>query len=248
MDETTNSPETDEIDLILRRIAPDPCFAKPAASGLVYPEKWQDASLLIHLAYAVTRQPNNLHCHVRRIRAAAALALPEALAEAMTDLFIVLGDKGRDLREGMLKDWGERLPAEHLARLERALPAAIEANEPLPVHARLTKGHAGRSGFVVRSEAEQDGIPAGKQNVPAFLDTIRDLIDSGHLDEACTLLENELSRAETALWQEGAPELARLYRYVAGGEARARAWWAVLWRQHRERARDWAELLGQGLV
>jgi len=239
-------PEKNEVEVILQDIFFDPCFSIPEANGLDYPEARRDESLFDHLSYAVTQQPNNLHHHLRRIRLSAALGLPEMLAEAITDLFIVLGDKGGDLQERVLKSQENQLPEHWFSWLCRALRTGIDSHTPLPDRSRLTKGNTGRSDFVVPLQALEPEIPTREHDAQMLLETVRDLLNCGGLEEACLLLENELPKAGDALWEEGALELARLYRYMEGGEARARSWWAMLWRQRRERALAWAELLTQG--
>ncbi len=231
---------------VLQGVRHDPYFTAPAAGGLDYPAERRNEALLAHLSHAVAHQPANLHLHLRRIRLAAALALPEPLAGAIADLFIVLGDKGQDLRKHILNTWKGPLSRQQLAMFRQALYAGIDAYTPLPaIRSRLSKGNGGRRHRIVvplgaaANAADTEGMTG------VFLETVRDLIDSGRLVEASEALEKALPEADETLWGEGAIELARLYRYLEDGESRARSWWAVLWRSNRSRAQAWAELVTQ---
>lgn len=235
-----------ETEVLLRGLSIDVCFSKPGAGGLDYGERLRTQALLDHLAHAVARRPADLMVHVRRIRLAAALEHEAPLAEALADLFIVLGEKGKDLRTRALRDWGAGLSQPSREILERALADGTDGLAPLPFRCRLSGGTAGRRGWVEPYEAPADatGVPARAERVP--LDTALDLIDSGQLDDACTLLETWLPQAEDEMWREAAPELARLYRYLDNGEQRARAWSSALRNASEDRARAWAALTGNG--
>jgi hypothetical protein len=124
----------------------DPAFVAPQPNGLDFPENRRSPALLTRYSYAVTRQEKNLRLHVQRIRLAAALDASETLAEALADLFIVLGIHGQSLRERMLEYAGPHIPECWQETLKRG--REIDSRTPLPGRSRLTLGRQGRSNFI----------------------------------------------------------------------------------------------------
>ncbi len=230
---------------LLAELSIDASFCTPAAGGLDYPEPQRSGALLDHLAHAVARRPGDLMAHVRRIRLAAALEREMPLAEALADLFIALDGKGAGLRARALWNWGTDLSSSSRELLERAHANGINANVPLPFRCRLKRGNSGRTDWVESFEAPKvtDASPVNADRIA--YETALDLIDSGRLEDACALFEAWLPGVGEHMWDEAAPELARLYRYLENGEERARALGAALQNSHRERAIAWAALLGR---
>ena len=225
----------------------DAAFAVPEAGGFKYPAAIRGFSLLMHLGDRVARRPDDLRVHIQRIRLADSLNESDALAEAVSDLFIVLKDKGGELRSSLLKQYSRKFPEEWRNLLQTSFTSGMTESTPLPGRSRLTMGSRGRRDFIVSTENASLGQTLAQSDMDVVKEA-RDMIDSGQLEEACLLLETGLPNAEEAVWQEGARELAQIYQYINDGEARAQAWWRVLSKASQPRAKYWADLLNQNSV
>lgn len=237
-----DSPAGDELLVsAAQEVFINPSFACSNIRTLDFPQSLQNGVLLTQLAYRVARQPKNLLNHMQRIRLAEALQARETLTEALADLFITLKDKGVDLRRQVLKRSWPMLSEVWRELFYRSFATGIDEKTPLPGRSRLTAGNIGRRDFIVVERVEKSrSVQQGEEEV---LESARDLLDSGALDEARVLLENWLLSTDNALWQDGAHELARLYLYLEDGEARALAWWESLVRQQPEKMQMWSDIL-----
>lgn len=63
-----------------------------------------------HLVQCLLRNPHDLTCHVRRVHLWLNQPGFDGLAAALTDLFLVLGPNGTDLRQRLLAQADGRLP------------------------------------------------------------------------------------------------------------------------------------------
>ncbi len=106
--------------------APDPVFRQVAAHDLAVHSDAPDAQMADWLAFQVSAEPANLLGHVRRIAYERRYGDAASTAAAMTDLLIVLGPRGRTLKQRML------------ALCKRAMPGALAAiTQPLADTGRL---------------------------------------------------------------------------------------------------------------
>lgn len=220
----------------------DAAFMATENRSFTYPENVRNPSLLTHISEQITRVPSDLRLHVQRIRLAEMLDMPEALAEAIGDLFITLGDKGIELRTNLLNRYESCIPNEWRRLFQSHFEQGLLPETRLPKRSRLTTGGAGHKDFIAPKKQQGTPLPEEK-NGSHILEAIRDMQDSGQLEEACSTLENWLPNADEIFWREGAQELARLYRYMDNGEVRANDWWKFLWDHSPARAEYWAEFL-----
>lgn len=143
-----------------------------------------DMSILNTLVLRVSRKPNDLLAHLRRIYFCYQNALPEPLYAALLDILIVLDQKGKDLSRRLF--WGSRsiLDAEQQAFLESVIQGgqAIQGNR----FSMFTKGLVGvpillKVGQQVQVQHDYLGLAA-------------DFIEYSQLEEAMTILEQGLEQ------------------------------------------------------
>ena len=142
---------------------------------------------LCHLEQRIARNPRDLLSHVRRLYLANALGDTDAIAGALTDLFLVLGEEGQRLRERMLRLCQSNLEPEQLTFFRSHLEHGLDGNEAMPAtpQSRLSKRLLGTTKIVTRAETDN----SVKQN-PVQL--ARDSIANGHHDVAQAVLEGAL--------------------------------------------------------
>lgn len=143
-----------------------------------------EMSILNTLVLRVSRKPNDLLAHLRRIYFCYQNALPEPLYAALLDILIVLDQKGKDLSRRLF--WGSRsmLDAEQQAFLESVIQGgqAIRGNR----FSLFTKGLVGvpmllEVGQQVHVQHDYLGLAA-------------DFIEYSQLEEAMTILEQGLEQ------------------------------------------------------
>ncbi len=228
---------SDEPDIFV-----DPGFATPLRNGFDFPDNFRGSAMAALLACRVERQPNDLRIHVQRICHAAAIGETEEQAQALADLFIVLGAKGVGLRARMLKGYGEKIPPAWKALLYGRFISGLDAYVPLPARSRLTAGTRGRRHFIALKKEDEARIGAEGRDFRPAREIMLDLINSGRLSDACLMLESELKKIDDRQWEENAVELIRLYRYMDDGEARANGCLNTLLRLSPAKAEQWAAL------
>ena len=164
--------------------------------------------LLEHLAHRVSRNPADLLSHVQRVMLCARLHLCDEVYGALLDLFIALGDKGHALRVRLLAQCRGMLSAQQLGVLEPAVLSGISAMDVVPLvgHSRLSAGVSGSVDIVSMIDANQ---PTSATSV---IDEARDLLDSGHIEMACDLLEPALLASPQNL--EISQELLTIYHHT----------------------------------
>lgn len=133
----------------------DPAFVLEAERGLalsvearsrVEPrEAWR------WLAMRVARQPCDLRAHAQRVRLLAEVGEGARLFGALVDLFLVLGDKGRELRTALLATARPALDPDDHAWLRSHLVAGLPRETGLPFALGSVVAHgAYGSGALVR--------------------------------------------------------------------------------------------------
>lgn len=162
-------------------------FIEPRA-WLAEPPAAAESQLRGHLAHRISRNPGDLLAHVQRIQLCIRARASDELYGALLDLFIALGGKGRALRGRLLARCRPLLAAPQREALARGVSAGIAATDVVPEaqHSRFCA--AVRGTLLLVSQAES------KQAPPAFdvVDEARDLLDSGQILAARTLLERTL--------------------------------------------------------
>ncbi|MEN9890815.1 MAG: hypothetical protein RLY78_1110 [Pseudomonadota bacterium] len=114
----------------------DPAFVLEAECGLVLSiearsrveprEAWR------WLAMRIARQPYDLRAHAQRVRLLAETGEGSRLFGALVDLFLVLGDKGRELRGALLALARPALDPDDHAWLQSHLAAGLPRETGLP--------------------------------------------------------------------------------------------------------------------
>ncbi len=152
-----------------------------------FPVPGLESPYLRHLEQRITRNPRDLLSHVRRLYLADALGDVDAITGALTDLFLVLGQQGRQLRGRLLKLTGDKLAAEQRQFFEKHLEGGLDSNEPIPqfTRSRLSKRVSGTTNIVSRVKADTSHSIGPVQ-------LARESISKGHYDVAQAVLEGAL--------------------------------------------------------
>lgn len=202
----------------------DPAFSVPVWRGLTPAGEMASEANGDYLAHWLARHPRDLFRHAQRVSLHGARGDGDQAYAALLDLFIALGEKGRPLRERLLKQVWRLLSPEKRAVLERGLESGISrvhrlGDVPGSVLGRPIQG---RLDMVRR----QDAVDAGR----SYLEEARALIADSLIDEARSVLEQAL--LEDPEDAEVAEELVLLYRATRDDEG-----YAAMWRQLRQRGR-----------
>ena len=142
-----------------------------------------------YLDHAVTRTQNDLRSHVQRIFLHVDRKDADAVYGALLDLFLILKERGRPLRERMLKVSRSSLAEERHRFLEQHLKTGIRASDPIPPSrsSLFSKGLSGSNSLVIKLETR-----GNSQQNP--LDEARDYLEYGQVDEARQVLEAAILR------------------------------------------------------
>lgn len=169
---------------------PDPIFLLDSSVAFRVPARIDAETALRKLELRISRDPQDLLSHVRRILVLTDVSDPEALFSAMVDLYLALGNQGLALRSLLLEIVAEYLPADEHAYLEQRLEDGLRAKQRLPITSasRLSPGLIG-SPTMVR-EPDRSAYAAPVQG--SALDTARQLLEDGDLDSARLVLEDAL--------------------------------------------------------
>ncbi len=151
-----------------------------------FPVPGLERPYLRHLEQRIVRNPRDLLSHVRRVYLAAALDDDAKLAGALTDLFLVLGRDGRELRQRLLRLVGGQLDLQHLRFFEDHLDCGLDESEATfdTPESRLSKRLLGTTSIVSRAD-----------DANGFDDPVRLALESisrGHDDLAQAVLEGAL--------------------------------------------------------
>ena len=149
---------------------------------------WRDQAC-DYLAQRVARVPQDLHSHVQRIHIHLQKQESAALAGALLDLFIVLEDKGRPLRERMLKLSQPHLDQDHYQLLFDGLSTGLSSTSPMPgvFFSMLSKGLVGSNRLVEFCDEHEDDIED-------VLAEARDYLEYSQINEARKVLEAAVLR------------------------------------------------------
>ena len=194
---------------------------------------------LSHLEQRIARNPRDLLSHVRRLYLSNALGESDAVAGALTDLFLVLGAEGRKLRRRMLRMVEAQLEQEQRAFFNSHLEIGLDGSEAMPAtpQSRLSKRLSGTTSIVSRTRSDNSVAENPVQ-------LARDSIANGHHDVAQAVLEGALetdpgnrqvSEALLALYSnlDLRESFARTYTSMLGRHLASRELWDRLASSHR---------------
>jgi hypothetical protein len=192
-----------------------------------------------HLEHRIQRNPRDLYAHVRRVMMYRDLGHNDRGFGALVDLYLILGPRGRPLREKMLDRFEDRLTHKQYRFLCSHLVSGLSASEPLPTgtHSLLAKGISGTTQIVVRSdepggeaqpviaarrrmaEGDETGaqalLEAAVREDPGSMDVCKELLDlyreKGLPDDFFSMYAECLSRdlALPGLWEETQQQFLR---------------------------------------
>lgn len=169
-------------------------FLLPGYKGL-----WLDATSWNREAanYFISRSarnPRDLRNHVQRINHQIQQKNPDGVYGALLDLFIILKDRGRPLRERMLKSARQLLRDEWFETLNQRLDRGITELDAMPLsHSSiLSKGCAGSRRLV-----EKIGDSAALDW--DTLQEARSYLEYGQVDQAQSLLETAILQGSLRL-------------------------------------------------
>lgn len=161
-----------------------------------------------YLSHRVSKIPLDLTSHAQRIRLYLALKDSNATYAALLDLFIVLGSNGTLLRKRLLHQASQVISTENYEFIS-LIPvdaAVISSDTPLSHLAVLSLGRTMEKKVIRKIDNE---IPE-KTEDPVV--TAKDLINSGQIEQARSLLESTLiNEPEHAGASE---ELLQIYRHT----------------------------------
>jgi len=172
-----------------------------------------------YIAYRIVRSPMDLCNHVRRIMLQHDMGDSDGLYAALLDLFIVLENKGFELRRRVLEGARNRLTEQQYRRLSACLNSdQVQCDRlPAPPDSMLAKGLIGTRTLV--EAADDDNESARDPLIEA-----REYIEYSQVDQARALLEQAiLDQPERT---ELHSELLEIYR-----STRDRASFLAFWRR-----------------
>jgi hypothetical protein len=185
-------------------------FLEPDDAGLGIPrgvdlDKWAN-----HLAHLSAREPHNLLNHVRRVYLHLLRRQPDALYGAMLDLFLVLGEKGGNLRGRLLRKGRDLLRREHYDLFLTHYKQGLHSNQPLPPSRYSVLGNffSGRMTLVKQQTSLKE--PVRERIDP--LEQAREELTYGDVATAQRILEAALLRLPQR--EDLHLELLELYRHT----------------------------------
>lgn len=185
-------------------------FLEPANKGFGVPKGVNLDKWATHLAHLSAREPGNLLNHVRRIYLHLARRQPDALYGAMLDLYLVLGEKGGNLRGRLLRKGRDLLQREHYDLFLTHYKYGLHSNQPLPPSRHSVLGNFFRGRMTLVKQQTSLNEPARERIDP--LDQAREELNYGDVATAQRILEAALlrlpQRADLHL------ELLELYRHT----------------------------------
>jgi hypothetical protein len=151
----------------------------------VEPEQWAT-----HLAYLSAREPGNLVNHVRRIYLHLELKQPDALYGAMLDLYLILGDKGANLRKRLLIMSEKDLPADRYNLFTTNLEKGLQRSQSFPVSQYSVFGNFMQGEFKLIDEGAGVKQKSTRQMDP--LEMAHEELTYGDVSVAQEILENAI--------------------------------------------------------
>lgn len=190
----------------------EPCFL-PSKNLLSHANIYGVERIKAYLAHRIARKPSDLYSHTQRVRLHQLLGDTEGAYGALLDLFIVLGKNGRPLREHLFRKLQPDLCYKHYFTLLKYLDKPISATDHVPL-ARNSMLCFSVTGNITLVKREQ---PVSSEIYQDPLDEIRDLLNSGHISPAQSLLEQSLLAEPQR--DDLSRELVTIYRHTRDKES-----------------------------
>ena len=172
--------------------------------------------IMAFLSRQIVREPADLQLHLRRIELFRQQQRGDGVYGGLLDLFLVLRDKGRPLRQRLLNRFAGCLEPAQKAALARGVAGA--SPPPASRCSMLQDGRRGRRLLVIRQQGSR-AAPARDASRDVIEDA-RDLIDSGQVGAATVLLKKAL--LVNPRREDVGRELMLIYRHSRNREAVAR--------------------------
>jgi len=189
-----------------------PCFCNKA-HWIKSPPSHDVEIIADYLDHQVSKKPFDLTSHLQRFSLHRYHKHPEKTYAALLDLFIVLGNKGRPLRERLLRQASRVIAREHYHFLLAALPDVLSVTCDTPLH-HLSVLSMGR---MVEKEIVQQVRSADVPNNETPLQVALDLLNSGQIRQAQEVLESAL--LVTPDHYDVSYELLQIYRHTQDRES-----------------------------
>ncbi len=150
-----------------------------------------------HLAHISAREPGNLINHVRRIYLCLLRKQQNALYGAMLDLYLVLGDKGEQLRQQLLHKARELLSQQEYKLFLTHHQQGLHSGQPLPASQHSVLGNFFSGGMRLVDEQHAGRESANKEIDP--LELAKEELDYGDIGVAQQILEEALLKSPQRL-------------------------------------------------
>lgn len=175
----------------------------------------QNKQLIEMMAYEVIWRPNDLQAHVRRILLSISCRDGAQSYGALLDLYIALGEKGRQLRQRMLLLASHMLTAEQNKMLREKLEQGVSRIDSMPesVESILTEAVIGSTDLVHRRNVLSN-------NKDDLLAEAKEYLVYGQVQEAQDLLEQLCLR--DPMDTEVTGELLAIYKHGRDQQALSR--------------------------
>ena len=155
----------------------------PPTTRLVreFPVIGLDRDYIRHLERRILRRPRDLESHVRRILALRQLKDADGIAGALADLFLVLGSRGKALKERLYHAVRKHIEPSYARFFGRHLDRGLSPTDPMPSfeRSRLSKQVIGTTHIVsVRHDALGDALEQARVAAEAgYADAARELLE-----------------------------------------------------------------------
>ncbi len=161
-----------------------------------------------YLSHRVSKIPLDLTSHAQRIRLYLALKDSDATYAALLDLFIVLGSNGALLRKRLLHQASQVISTENyqFVSLMPSGVSPISSDTPLSHLAVLSLSRTTENKIIRKIDNE---IPEKTEDAVV---TAKDLINSGQIEQARSLLESILIKEPERT--DASEELLQIYRHT----------------------------------
>ncbi|MEJ1355133.1 MAG: hypothetical protein RPV21_07480 [Candidatus Sedimenticola sp. (ex Thyasira tokunagai)] len=202
--------EPEYSDLKLPGVEPD--FVLDHWHRLKAPRLVDQGRLISYFTHQIARRPSDLLSHTRRVLFHVSLKDQEGVYGALLDLYLVLGDKGLDLRERMLVKANGYLSDEQKTLFSSHQQSGIFRSQSLPPSSTSVLGNF----FTGTSQLVSKGGQVAPELERSVLAHARELLVYGQVEEAQQMLEDAVLADPMDPELNG--ELLEVYRYKRGKE------------------------------
>ncbi len=171
----------------------EPVFYFGLEKGRSIPPSMEPTRLKNYFEYALKQKPENLACHIQRIKFSLQQKNQQELFAALCDLFIILGQQGQDLRQRLYDYLQHQLSQEQQAILASHLNAdGLNNNSPALPEPCLFK-HTDTQLFELEAATESRTETMAAGTTEDSLLTIESYIENSQFDMAEELLIKQLN-------------------------------------------------------